>query len=155
MTDFSQLPTLFNPADKAALLARLSQLRPEQAPLFGTMNPAQMMEHCFKAIRPYVSDEPQKQVLIGKLIQWLVRPSYLNEQPLKPGQPTSPSFEAVENGTFDDNKQRLIHILELLCSKPASAYDGKVSPFFGKLKGAEIGRMQYKHLDHHLRQFGA
>jgi hypothetical protein len=27
--------------------------------------------------------------------------------------------------------------------------------FFGRMSGAEWGVTQYKHLDHHLRQFGA
>jgi hypothetical protein len=33
--------------------------------------------------------------------------------------------------------------------------DGNVHRFFGRLTGAEWGVTQYKHLDHHLRQFGA
>ena len=27
--------------------------------------------------------------------------------------------------------------------------------FFGKLSGAEWGELMYKHIDHHLQQFGA
>jgi len=27
--------------------------------------------------------------------------------------------------------------------------------FFGKLSGKEWGELMYKHIDHHLRQFGA
>jgi hypothetical protein len=36
---------------------------------------------------------------------------------------------------------------------PASVTD-KVHPFFGLLSEAEWGESQYKHLDHHLCQFG-
>ena len=31
----------------------------------------------------------------------------------------------------------------------------KEHPFFGPLTSAEWDRLQWKHLDHHLRQFGA
>ena len=30
-----------------------------------------------------------------------------------------------------------------------------IHAFFGKLTGEEWGRLMHKHIDHHLRQFGA
>jgi hypothetical protein len=42
-----------------------------------------------------------------------------------------------------------------LHSKGERGCDGNVHRFFGRLSGAEWGVTQYKHLDHHLRQFGA
>ena len=32
--------------------------------------------------------------------------------------------------------------------------DGNVHPFFGTLTGKQWGETQYKHVDHHFRQFG-
>jgi hypothetical protein len=40
-------------------------------------------------------------------------------------------------------------------TKGEAACNGNVHSFFGRMSGAEWGVMQYKHLDHHLRQFGA
>ena len=36
----------------------------------------------------------------------------------------------------------------------ADGLDGNVHPFFGRLSGKQWGETQYKHVDHHLRQFG-
>ena len=41
-----------------------------------------------------------------------------------------------------------------LQAKGPAATDGNVHGFFGPLTGDEWGICQYKHVDHHLRQFG-
>ncbi|MBL0146112.1 MAG: DUF1569 domain-containing protein [Chitinophagaceae bacterium] len=35
-----------------------------------------------------------------------------------------------------------------------SEIEKKVHPFFGKFTGDQWGKFMYKHLDHHLQQFG-
>jgi hypothetical protein len=37
---------LFDPATLDAVVARIHRLAPDAAPLWGTMNPAQMLAHC-------------------------------------------------------------------------------------------------------------
>jgi hypothetical protein len=60
---------------------------------------------------------------------------------------SEPDFAAAKN--------RLLVVMRELHSKGERGCDGNVHRFFGRLSGAEWGVTQYKHLDHHLRQFGA
>ncbi len=45
--------------------------------------------------------------------------------------------------------------VERFCDGGPPAANGIVHAFFGPLTGKQWGRLQYKHLDHHLRQFSA
>ena len=56
---------------------------------------------------------------------------------------------------FDATKRRLLGVMREFQSLGEHGCDGHVHSFFGTMSGAEWGVLQYKHLDHHLRQFGA
>ena len=55
---------------------------------------------------------------------------------------------------FEKEKVRLIEYLERTQTLGGDYYDGKESHSFGKLSTTEWNNMFYKHLDHHLNQFG-
>ena len=61
--------------------------------------------------------------------------------------PNEPEFAAA--------KTRLLSLMREFRAMGEKCCDGQVHAFFGRLSGAEWGVTQYKHLDHHLRQFGA
>ena len=56
---------------------------------------------------------------------------------------------------FAKERARLVAIVKRFGEAGASAADGRMHSFFGRLKGDEWGVLMHKHLDHHLRQFGA
>ena len=73
----------------------------------------------------------------------------------QPDSPTDPGFIVTGPRDFVSEKARLTALVNRFCDAGSAAADGRVHSFLGRLSGEEWGRMMWKHLDHHLRQFGA
>ena len=151
----NQLPTLHQTEPYLAIVKRIHDLSPDARRQWGKMSVSQMLNHCRVAIMLYLEPAPRKQMLIGKLMAWMFKESYLNQKPLAHDSPTDPSFVIVNEPNFQEEKSKLLSTLRQFHERGPEAIEGKVSPFFGKLTAYQIARMQLKHLDHHLRQFSA
>ena len=149
------MKTLFDPAVFEQTVSRVNGLQPSAARQWGKMTPAQALEHLARALEMACGKGPQKQVWIGKLIGWAVKKNFVGEKPFSKNSPTAPEFIVHDEPGFDATKQRLVGAMRKFQSLGARGCDGHVHSFFGTMSGAEWGVMQYKHLDHHLRQFGA
>ena len=142
--------------DKNALdeiLERLDKLQPTAARQWGKMSPAQMLEHCARAVEMATGKNPRQQAFLGKMIGWIFKKGFLSEKPFPKNSPTAPDFIIKEEPAFAGTKARLKDLITELNQLGVAGTDGRIHGFFGKLSGAEWGVTQYKHLDHHLRQF--
>ncbi len=148
------MKTLFQPADRDALLARLDALQPECTRQWGTMNPAQMLCHCAIALETGTGDRPMKQKLIGKILMPFFRSSIMGEKPFKKNSPTDPTFVVSGTRDFGAERTRLTGLIHRFVEKGEDAAGRQEHAFFGKMTGKEWGALMYKHIDHHLRQFG-
>ena len=148
------MPTLFQNHDREALLARLAQLRPDSPRQWGTMTPAQALRHCALALETATGDRPMKQKLIGKILAPLVRKSILGEKPFSRNSPTDPSFRVADDRDFAADRTRLAELMARFVERGPAEAEKAPHAFFGKLSGDEWGTLMYKHIDHHLQQFG-
>lgn len=137
------------------IVGRIDALQPASPRQWGKMTPAQMLEHSARALEMASGKGPQKQFWLGKLIGRLVLKNFLGEKPLSKNSPTAPEFIIQDEPDFAAAKQRLLGTMREFQSKGETGCDGNLHSFFGRLTGAEWGVLQFKHLDHHLRQFGA
>lgn len=150
------MKNLFEPSDRRELLDRLDGLRPDAARLWGKMDVAQMCAHCSLALEVAAGDVPKTQALIGKVLAPFVKKKFLHgTEPLSKNSPTDPTFVVSDSRDFAREKARLVEIAKRFGEAGATAADGRMHSFFGRLKGDEWGVLMHKHLDHHLRQFGA
>jgi hypothetical protein len=70
--------------------ARMAQLRPESAPLWGTMNPAQALAHCALALKWAVGDRIPPRMWLGRIMGRMVKPMVLrNDAPMRRNSPTA------------------------------------------------------------------
>ena len=76
----------------------------------------------------------------------------LKDEPMKPNLLTVPSFKISGNGDVAAIKAKWINVLGEHAEQKSSGF---VHPFFGKLTAEQAGRIAYKHIDHHLRQFNS
>jgi hypothetical protein len=149
------MQTLFDPARQQAILERLDRLQPSSPRQWGKMNAGQMLAHCSIAMEMATGDAPRKQKLIGKILAPFVRSSLLGDKLFSRNSSTDPAFIVTDDRDFAKEKQRLAGLVKLFCQRgPTEAANSKHS-FLGRLTGDEWGVMMFKHLDHHLRQFGA
>ena len=149
------MKTLFDLEVFAHTVARIQGLDSSAPRQWGTMTPAQMLEHSSRALEIACGRGPQKQALIGKLLAWTARKDFIGAKPFSRNGPTGPQLIVKEAPDFAQTKTRLLGLLRELHAMGESGCDGHVHPFFGRMTGTEWGVTQFKHLDHHLRQFGA
>lgn len=145
---------MFNAGDRAEIERRLAALQPSSTGQWGKMGVAQMLAHCAVALEAPVGDRRKKQSLLGRIVTPFIRSAVLGEKPLGHDSPTDPDFVIADERQFSSEHGRLVALLARFCDGGPSAADGRVHSFFGRLSGQEWGRLVYKHLDHHLRQFG-
>jgi hypothetical protein len=147
--------SLFDPDARESILARLAKLEPGAARQWGKMTDGQMLAHCSAALEVATGDKPRRQAFIGKVFAPFVRSSLLGEKSFSRNSPTDPAFVMTDEKEFEAEKRRLTGLVIRFCECGPEKASAQIHSFLGRLKGEEWGVMMYKHLDHHLRQFGA
>ena len=147
--------TLFAATDRAAIEDRLGRLGADAKRAWGTMDPAQMLTHCALPLETALGDRPVRQKLVGKLVGPFVRGLVLGERPFMRNAPTDPMFVVADPREFEAERSRLSALIARFADAGPDAAAAQTHIFFGRLSGDQWGRLMYKHLDHHLRQFGA
>lgn len=148
------MKSLFHPADRDEILARLGRLRPESTRQWGKMDAAQMLGHCAQALETGTGVRPMKQAFLGKILMPFIRSMVLGPKPFSKNSPTDPTFVASGERDFSAERTRLLGLIQRMVERGEAAAANETHPFFGRMTGAEWGELTYKHLDHHLRQFG-
>ncbi|MBL8753803.1 MAG: DUF1569 domain-containing protein [Planctomycetes bacterium] len=146
--------TLFSSAGLDSLLGRLDALRPDSRRQWGKMDVAQMLAHCQQPLRVALGELALKRMLVGILFGRLAKKKLLAPAPWKPGMPTAPQFKITDAREFAKEKAALRALVERFGKGGPGALTKQPHPFFGPLTVAEWQALQWRHLDHHLRQFG-
>ena len=134
---------------------RVNNLTPDSKPLWGRMNVIKMLGHVSISIQAAIGEIKVKRVFMGYLIGALAKKIVLkDEKPFKKGAPTSPEYIANDKGNFEEEKLKLTGYIKMISEKGEPGFTKNPHPFFGCLTPSEWDRLMYKHLDHHLRQFG-
>jgi hypothetical protein len=146
--------TIFDLETRDELLERLARLTPQSERQWGKMTPSQMMEHTARGLETATGAREMKQKIIGKALSWVYRNEFLGEKPFRKNAPTGPDFKIKDDPDFEATRERLKLMIGQFCDLAESGCHGKEHGFFGPLTGKQWGETQYKHVDHHLRQFG-
>lgn len=149
------MKSVFNPSDKAELLSRIEKLSPSSQRLWGKMEVAQMLAHCNVTYEMvYENNHPIPNAVVKFMLKIFVKNKVVNGEPYKKNSQTAPSFIIKGSKDFEAEKARLIAYIEKTFELGEAYFDGKESHSFGVLNKKEWNNMFYKHLDHHLQQFG-
>lgn len=133
-------------------MARVRALQPSARGRWGTMSVDQMLWHVNQSLAHSVGEGEIDDVtppLPRRLIKFLA----LN-LPWTKSAPTNARFVAKGAYDFETERAECLRLIDAIADR---AMDGVWldHPVFGPMTGGEISRLQAKHLDHHLRQFGA
>ncbi len=146
--------SIFEQDSYSNIVSRVNALTPSTTRQWGTMTPAQMMAHVSGGLDFALGTTPTKKSFVGKLLGWMVKSNAFNDKPFGQGAPTVPSIKMKEEKNFDSEKKHLLALLEKLHTGGSANATKYPHPFFGDLTGEQWGMHVYKHVDHHLRQFG-
>jgi len=149
------MESIFNQADVIRLTERIDKLTPSTQPLWGKMSVGQMLAHCNVSYEMVYTDKhPKPNAFMKFILKLLVKDTVVSEKPYKHNTRTAPAFLMTDEKDFEAEKTRLIDHLNKTLQLGESHFDGKESHSFGKLSATEWNNMFWKHLDHHLSQFG-
>jgi hypothetical protein len=147
-------PSLFVAAEKEEIVARLRRLRPDSRALWGKMDAAQMLAHCQVPIQVALGEVKLRRRLIGILLGPLARKSLDGPEPTRKNLPTDPTFRVTGSRDFERERAQLVELIERHAQRGVAGLSRDPHPFFGRLSEARWQALMWKHLDHHLRQFG-
>ncbi len=148
------MENLFESAVTAEIISRIQQLQSSSQPKWGKMNVAQMLAHCQAPIEAGLSDKKLKQAFIGKIFGNIAKKGFLKDKPFGKNLPTDKSFIIKDEKNFEEEKNKLIRLIKRFAAGGPSAVTKEPHPFFGKMTQDEWSLITWKHLDHHLQQFG-
>jgi hypothetical protein len=149
------MKNVFNTNDSDEILARINNLSSTSQPLWGKMGVAQMLAHSNVTYEMvFENKHPKPNFFMKLMLQLFIKKIVVSEGIYKHNSQTAPAFIIKEEKNFDSEKNHLIEFINKTQQLGANHFNGKESHSFGKLTDTEWNNMFYKHLDHHLRQFG-
>jgi len=147
-----EVKNLFDPAVKKELIDRINKLTPQSQRLWGKMDVAQMLAHLQPAIRIAYGTHKPKGHFLFKLILPLFKSKLWDEKPYKKSLPTDQTF--VMTGSEKNFEKEKAAVIELVNQFSESNINGERHPVFGKMTKDNWSKAIWKHIDHHLQQFG-
>lgn len=150
------MKNLLNTPDIESLIARIAGLSPEQSRKWGTMTAGQVVPHMTDPLRVALGERQAGAIpsifsapVFSDFVVWVM--------PWPKGAPTAPEFIHGQKGTppegFERDKQALLLAIHRF-REHAETTTFAANPVFGKLSNRAWGRLMWRHIDHHLRQFG-
>ncbi len=145
------LRTLLAEEDRALILERLRRLTPDAQAAWGTLNAPRMLCHVADQLRVALGDvptAPAHTLASRTFLKFLVVNTGI--RPPRGKIMTAPEMLVSQPTDWDADLSACIELTERVGRGTASA----VHPTFGPLSPQEWGQLCWKHLDHHLVQFG-
>lgn len=133
---------------------RFERLTSSNQRLWGKMDVAQMLAHCKEAFKVPLSTAPMKRAFIDYLFGALVKKQLYSDKPWKKNLPTAPDFKIKDERNFEAERKELMQLVEQFYTLGPDKTGRYPHPFFGTLTKEQWGKGMYKHLNHHLQQFG-
>jgi hypothetical protein len=149
-----EMQNLFQPEATAEVISRIGKLQPSTQRQWGKMDVAQMLAHCSAAFDMASGRLNLPRIFLGRLIGPLVRPIYTNDKPLSRNSPTDKKLVISDPRDFIREQEQLKLRIQQFQQGGETQCTRHPHPFFGTLTPQAWARGMYKHLDHHLRQFG-
>jgi hypothetical protein len=147
-----EIKNLFEPAVKQEIIERINKLTPSTEHQWGKMNVSQMLAHVQLPIKTAYGTHQPKGSFLLRLIGPLFKSKLWDKTPYKQSLPTDPTFIMTGSSKeFEKEKSALLQLIERFTETNIIS---ERHPIFGKLNKENWSKATWKHLDHHLRQFG-
>ncbi len=149
------MKNLFDAARVQEVTERTAQLTPDCKPEWGKMTVSQMLAHCAIGMESATGEQKPPRLLVGRILGPVIKPLALrNDDPMRKNSPTAPIFVIEGNRDFTVEQAKLRGLVERFGAEGPACCTDHPHAFFGRLKPDEWAILMYKHVDHHLRQFG-
>jgi len=146
--------SIWNEQARTDIIARIGDLKPDNERRWGKMDCPTMVGHCADGLRMTLGERdlgpprgpyrfaPIRYLMIH-VVPW---PKGKAKAPVEP-RPRQP-------GEWEDCRDDLLQLIDRAVRTPVEEF-GKTHFLFGRMSHHDWGVLVYRHLDHHLTQFGA
>ena len=145
------MKNLFEAGRVEEVKERMAQLRPDSERLWGKMNAAQAVAHCSASVEWAVGDRIPPRMFLGRIVKPMV---FRNDEPMRRNSPTAKDLMVQDERDLRTERERLRGLIDRFAAAGPKGCTTHPHSFFGRLTPEEWATLMYKHLDHHLRQFG-
>lgn len=148
------MKNLFDKSAYTEIINRINSLSLQSQRQWGKMTVAQMLAHSKEAFKVPLSNKKMPRSILGLLVGWMIKSKLYNDQPCKHNLPTAPNFIIKDDRDFEKEKQELVAMISQFHHAGPGNVGKYPHPMFGTFTPEQWGQSMYKHLDHHLMQFG-
>ena len=146
------MTSIFEDKAHKDIVSRIHSLEENSQPLWGKMNVSQMLHHCQAPLNIMLQKKDY-----GLKPFWLItlffKKSLYNDKPWRKNLPTAKQLKVNSSKDFSSEKKQLLSLVEeVMLNKDKTSWEPH--PSFGTFTPQQWGQLQFKHLDHHLTQFG-
>jgi Protein of unknown function (DUF1569) len=149
---------LFDPAQVEDVKGRIMRLRPDSERQWGKLPVELVLAHCTSGLQMAMGTiKPKRAPFPGNVIGLLIKPLvFRDDKPMRPNSASVPELFTASptDCEFERERTQLIEAIDSFVSEGAGCCSQHPHPFFGPLKPEQWAILMYKHVDHHLRQFG-
>ncbi|MGH9398539.1 MAG: DUF1569 domain-containing protein [Terriglobia bacterium] len=147
------MKNLFEPSCAKDIKDRIERLRADSERQWGVMTPAQMLAHCSAWMEMAAGLNNPPRSFIGRIVGKMAKRSIL-EKPIRHNMPTDKTLLIQGEKDFVVEQRHLLDWVERFSAGGPQGCTTHPHSFFGYMTPLEWATMGYKHLDHHLKQFG-
>lgn len=146
---------LYQPTDVEEIKQRLARLHPDSPRQWGKMSAPQAIAHCATAMEWVVGDRIPPSGGIASILGHIIKSKVLGDDaPFRPNSPTAKDLVIADERDLNAERERLFVLIDRFAASGPAGCTTNPHPFFGRMTPDEWAILTFKHLDHHLRQFG-
>ncbi len=149
------LPNIFTEEVSEQVIQRVKNLNPHSQRQWGTMDVAQMLAHCnvvYEMTYDNIHSKPNP--ILKFILKTIVKNKVVSETQYQKNAKTAPQFVIKDSKNFEIEKKRIIDYINKTQKLGETYFDNKEYTPFGKMTVTEWNNLFYKHINHHLTQFG-
>ena len=146
--------SILNESDRTAICSRVRSLSASSTARWGRMSVTGMLQHLRLSSQMAVGELEVAPKTKRAFQKFPLKHLILYVLPFPKGAPTATELKPDEGASFEEERALLLGLLDQIGAGPRDGL-GPAHPLFGTLSWREWGAATYKHVDHHLKQFGA
>lgn len=148
------MESLYDPKGNKNIIDRIDSLTPIKLSLWGKMTVSQMLEHCQQPIKVCFGTLHIKPHWKSYFLKNSYKKVLHSKQPFRRDLSTIKEYNITHEPHFETAKQQLKELVATFAKEGHGCIKQHRHPLMGNLTHHEWDLLQWKHLDHHLKQFG-
>jgi hypothetical protein len=146
---------LYQPSVTKEIIDRLALLQPDSPRQWGVMSAPQAVAHCALSMEWAVGDRVPPRMFLASILGRAIKPKVLGDDaPFRRNSPTAKDLIVHDQPDLATERKRLLGLIDRFVASGPAGCTTHPHSFFGRMTPDEWAILTYKHLDHHLRQFG-